>query len=259
MVITGGGNVGVGTSSPTVKLDVNSGTTNSVARFESTDSVARIILKDNSGEAYLSASGDDMVFSTSSSGSERMRIDSAGNVGIGLSNPGYKLEVAEDTNSTADLLMLKNSDATYSQSWGFQSDTNKDLVITGSSGSGGIKFVTGSRGATFTEKVNVAGSTNNESALNVLTQSGSIGSIGFETGSEITGIISSNTELMEFRVGDGIGMSSPKQLKIDDNGIEVTGDVEVTNSSDGLILKSPNGTKYRVTVSNGGTLSVSAV
>ncbi len=259
MVITGGGNVGVGTSSPTVKLDVNSGTTNSVARFESTDSVARIILKDNSGEAYLSASGDDMVFSTSSSGSERMRITSAGNVGIGLSNPGYKLEVAEDTNSTADLLMLKNSDATYSQSWGFQSDTNKDLVITGSSGSGGIKFVTGSRGATFTEKVNVAGSTNNESALNVLTQSGSIGSIGFETGSEITGIISSNTELMEFRVGDGIGMSSPKQLKIDDNGIEVTGDVEVTNSSDGLILKSPNGTKYRVTVSNGGTLSVSAV
>ncbi|MCP4991779.1 MAG: hypothetical protein GY928_38675 [Colwellia sp.] len=312
MVITGGGNVGVGTSSPTVKLDVNSGTTNSVARFESTDSVARIILKDNSGEAYLSASGDDMVFSTSSSGSERMRITSAGNVGIGLSNPGYKLEVAEDTNSTADLLMLKNSDATYSQSWGFQSDTNKDLVITGSSGSGGIKFVTGSRGATFTGsvviddgvgrmtlsstsgenriqstttgfgayeklaftaddyefklgnatfagKVNVAGSTNNESALNVLTQSGSIGSIGFETGSEITGIISSNTELMEFRVGDGIGMSSPKQLKIDDNGIEVTGDVEVTNSSDGLILKSPNGTKYRVTVSNGGTLSVSAV
>jgi len=76
---------------------------------------------------------------------------------------------------------------------------------------------------------------------------------------EITGIISTQTELMEFRVGDGIDTSSPKQLKIDMDGVEVTGDVEVTNSSDGLILKSPNGTRYRVTVSNGGTLSVSAV
>jgi hypothetical protein len=115
------------------------------------------------------------------------------------------------------------------------------------------------KSATFAGKVNVAGSTNNESSLNVLTQSGSIGSIGFETGSEVTGIISSNTELMEFRVGDGIGISSAKQLKIDTGGIEVTGDIDVTNSSDGLILKSPDGTRYRVTVANGGTLSVSTV
>ena len=37
------------------------------------------------------------------------------------------------------------------------------------------------------------------------------------------------------------------------------GDVEVETSSNGLILKSPDGTRYRVTVANGGTLSVSAV
>ena len=79
-------------------------------------------------------------------------------VGIGTSNPGYKLEVGEDTNGTANLLMLRNSDSTYAQTWGFQSDTNKDLVITGSSGSGGFKeFVPGSRGSTFTGDVYVEG------------------------------------------------------------------------------------------------------
>ena len=53
------------------------------------------------------------------------------------------------------------------------------------------KFLTDS---TFSGKVNVAGSSNNASALNVKTDSGSVGSIGFETGSEITGIISSVTD-----------------------------------------------------------------
>ena len=37
------------------------------------------------------------------------------------------------------------------------------------------------------------------------------------------------------------------------------GDIEVENSANGLILESPDGTRYRVTVANGGTLSVAAV
>ena len=64
---------------------------------------------------------------------------------------------------------------------------------------------------------------------------------------------------MEFRVGDGIGISSAKQLKIDTDGIEVTGDAEITNSSDGLILKSPNGTRYRITIDNSGNLVRTAI
>ena len=35
-------------------------------------------------------------------------------------------------------------------------------------------------------------------------------------------------------------------------------DLEITDSAKGLILKSPDGTRYRVTVANGGTLSVGA-
>ena len=37
------------------------------------------------------------------------------------------------------------------------------------------------------------------------------------------------------------------------------GDIEVDDSASGLILRSPDGTRYRVTVANGGTLSVAAV
>jgi hypothetical protein len=33
------------------------------------------------------------------------------------------------------------------------------------------------------------------------------------------------------------------------------GDIEITNSTNGIILKSPDGTRYRITVTNGGALS----
>ena len=37
------------------------------------------------------------------------------------------------------------------------------------------------------------------------------------------------------------------------------GDIEVEDNGDGLILSSPNGTRYRITVDNSGNLSTSAV
>ena len=36
-------------------------------------------------------------------------------------------------------------------------------------------------------------------------------------------------------------------------------DIEVQDSSKGVVLKSPDGTRYRVTVANGGALTVAAV
>jgi hypothetical protein len=36
-------------------------------------------------------------------------------------------------------------------------------------------------------------------------------------------------------------------------------DIEIQGSANGLILESPNGTRYRVTVSNAGALVVTAV
>ena len=39
---------------------------------------------------------------------------------------------------------------------------------------------------------------------------------------------------------------------------DTSGNLELTTASTGVILKSPNGTRYKVTVTNAGSLSVAA-
>ncbi len=102
MVINPSGNVGIGVNSPSSKLHVNSGAENTVALFESADARSRIVLKDNSGEGQLNALGDNITFATSSSATERMRITSSGNVGIGTTSPNEKLEVAGNVKLDGD-------------------------------------------------------------------------------------------------------------------------------------------------------------
>ena len=94
------GNVGIGTSSPAADLHVNSGAGNLAGLFESTDAGATISLIDNgttggsAAEHGLNTVGnqleiravDNLSFETGGAGSERMRIDSIGNVGIGYSS-----------------------------------------------------------------------------------------------------------------------------------------------------------------------------
>ena len=71
--IDSSGNVGIGTTNPTEKLHVNSGTGNVPALFQSSDALALITFKDNntSTDVGVGASGNDQVFYA---GSERMRI-----------------------------------------------------------------------------------------------------------------------------------------------------------------------------------------
>ena len=88
MRIDSSGKVGIGTSSPSEIFEVNSGTGNIGAKIVSTDSLAVIAFKDNSTSdvQFLGANGDNLVFHTGSSASEHMRIDSSGNVGIGVTS-----------------------------------------------------------------------------------------------------------------------------------------------------------------------------
>jgi uncharacterized membrane protein len=101
MRITAAGNVGIGTTTPTQKLEVagniqlpNSG----ILAFYDAGGTSRNCLQFLSGELRLAGAGAGVTTQTTyTSGSERMRIDSSGNVGIGTSAPASIVDVYSAT------------------------------------------------------------------------------------------------------------------------------------------------------------------
>jgi hypothetical protein len=96
--------VGIGTASPSQKLQVDGNI------FASTGNGGGFVLE--GGNAILRQSGNQMGFNVS--GSERMRINDAGNVGIGTTSPGSRLDVAGALGGTVGVggstLRLINTD-----------------------------------------------------------------------------------------------------------------------------------------------------
>lgn len=110
------GNVGIGTASPTAKLAINGNVHIVNSGVPSTG--AGIELSYNGGISYMgSYDRDSLVYRNlffysadtifENGGLERMRITSGGNVGIGVSNPGTKLQV-NDTILTTNTLNSTN-------------------------------------------------------------------------------------------------------------------------------------------------------
>lgn len=235
----GGERVGIGTTSPTQALDVD----------------GAIITEDyRSAGTFFLTSGDDWRF-RSDTGSERMRITSSGDVGIGTASPAKELDVEGEAlfgNGTNGLLFsYSNANSSgiidtghSSTALEFRVGNTQELLINGSSATfAGTVLIDGVSNYTGLEVKGVGGSRPEIKWSNA--NNGNLGNIyGTETNSLVI----------------ATGSSGTTALTLDSSqNATFAGDVEIADSSKGIILESPDGTRYRVTVANGGTLSVSAV
>jgi len=134
--ITEAGNVGIGTTNPSHNLTINSATGGQLQFQYNTSSRLRIEA-DSGGGSYYAAAGFYHRFFTS--GVERLRIDSSGNVGIGVSSPTAKLEVKGS--GTSPIVYFGNGvDNAPNRQLAFSGGSSGlvyDLDATGASGVGG--------------------------------------------------------------------------------------------------------------------------
>jgi len=137
-----GGNVGIGTASPSRPLHISA----SDCRIRLTDSDAPTIsveLHNSNGSGILSTNGaSSLLFQTNNA--ERMRINSVGSVGIGTTSPDFLLDVAGRIGILEGTNGIAFHDGAGSVSAGVRADSGNNLVFaTGSSDTERMRITTG--------------------------------------------------------------------------------------------------------------------
>ena len=217
------GNVGIGTTSPGEKLSVAPNTDASAeigeahvgnigfsgyAGFSHVDTNSQsnyALLQSSDGLTYLNASSSESI-RLRIANSDKMILNSSGNVGIGTTSPGVKLDVNGRfrVQDNGNIALDVNTDGT------FQIGDTAEV--------GGGAFITG-----------------DNTDIDIVMQGGPV--VTFKNSGNV-----------------GIGTNIPaSKLEVDG------GDIEIDDSASGLILRSPNGTRYRVQVDNSGNLTTTAI
>ena len=100
MVLNTSGNVGIGTSSPASKLDVYAASGVQISASDGT--VTQRVGYCGFGAAF-SGTSSNHPYLLLTNDTERMRIDTSGNVGVGTSSPSYQLTIQGTGQETANL------------------------------------------------------------------------------------------------------------------------------------------------------------
>ena len=197
------------------------GTNNAYVDFTDPSSHVRL---QNSGHSFFGTqSNTDLRFKTN--GTVKMSIQNSGYVGVGTESP----------NALGFLENVLNVSAGSSSSTTLQ---QAGLVISGSSDSNDADDF-----CYLSFANHQASSLSADRAAEIRVS---------KSGTDV------NTGKMAFYTANGANLVQAVEIAANQV-VKFTSDVETTGATSGFILKSPNGTRYRIQVDNSGNLSASAV
>jgi hypothetical protein len=212
MTINSSGNVGIGTSSPVASLDVVAGADD------------RLLVTNSSGDTFLSSvnaantaynglalNGSEVKLFTNASDTERMRIDSSGNLGLGVtpsawSAPAFQISRGSHFADTGSVSMQHN--AYFNSGWKYIASSQGALQFQAIPGTGFLWSTapsgTAGNAISFSEAMRI------DSSGNLLVGRSSAGAAATDNGHVFYGsgqhyIFSNATECVRFYETSGSG------------------------------------------------------